>query len=123
MRRYVLPPGGRLAEATNLCLQDVMAALTWIKRNFAYFGGDPDQVTVYGHSGGAYSTFGLLAAASADGLYRRLPGSPPPHSSPAGLVGRGGRPPIRHGTRRRGQAGRADRPRHGRSGARPPTDC
>lgn len=42
--------GGRLAEASNLFLQDVIAALTWVKRNIAHFGGDPDQVTVYGHS-------------------------------------------------------------------------
>ncbi|MFG6199915.1 carboxylesterase family protein [Nonomuraea sp. JJY05] len=66
--------GGRLAEASNLFLQDIIAALTWIKRNIAHFGGDPDNVTVYGHSGGAYSTFGLLGASSADGLYRRLAG-------------------------------------------------
>jgi para-nitrobenzyl esterase len=66
--------GGRLAEASNLCLQDVIAALTWIKQNIAHFGGDPDNVTVFGHSGGAYATFGLLGAASANGLYRRLAG-------------------------------------------------
>lgn len=66
--------GGRLAEASNLCLQDVIAALTWIKVNIAHFGGDPDNVTVYGHSGGAYTTFGLLGASSANGLYRRLAG-------------------------------------------------
>lgn len=66
--------GGALAEAGNLCLQDVIAALTWIKQNIAFFGGDPDNVTVYGHSGGAYSTFGLLGAPAADGLYRRLAG-------------------------------------------------
>lgn len=66
--------GGRLAEASNLFLQDVVAALTWIQRNIAHFAGDPDQVTVYGHSGGAYTAFGLLGASSADGLYRRLAG-------------------------------------------------
>ncbi|MEU5222290.1 carboxylesterase family protein [Streptomyces toyocaensis] len=66
--------GGRLAQASNLFLQDVIAALTWIQRNIAHFGGDPDNVTVYGHSGGAYTTFGLLGASSADGLYRRLAG-------------------------------------------------
>ncbi|MFI6169702.1 carboxylesterase family protein [Nocardia sp. NPDC051052] len=66
--------GGRLAEASNLCLQDLIAALTWIKQNIADFGGDPANVTVYGHSGGAYATFGLLGASSANGLYRRLAG-------------------------------------------------
>ncbi|MGY0055194.1 carboxylesterase family protein [Streptomyces sp. LZ34] len=66
--------GGRLAEASNLFLQDIIAALTWIKQNIAHFGGDPDNVTVYGHSGGAYATFGLLGASSANGLYRRLAG-------------------------------------------------
>ncbi|GAA4054030.1 carboxylesterase family protein [Actinomadura miaoliensis] len=66
--------GGALAEASNLCLQDVIAALTWIKQNIAYFGGDPDNVTVYGHSAGGFSAFGLLGAPSANGLYRRLAG-------------------------------------------------
>jgi para-nitrobenzyl esterase len=66
--------GGRLTEASNLGLQDIIAALTWIKQHIAHFGGDPDNVTVFGHSAGAYATFGLLGAASADGLYRRLAG-------------------------------------------------
>lgn len=66
--------GGALAEASNLCLQDVIAALTWIRQNIAHFGGDPDNVTVYGHSAGGFSAFGLLAAPAANGLYRRLAG-------------------------------------------------
>ena len=66
--------GGAVAEASNLGLQDVIAALSWVKRNIAWFGGDPDQVTVFGHSAGAYTTLALLGASSADGLHRRLAG-------------------------------------------------
>lgn len=64
--------GGVFADATNLGLQDIITALKWVQANIARFGGDPDNVTVTGHSAGAYSTIGLLAAPAADGLYRRL---------------------------------------------------
>ena len=43
-----------------------------MQENIARFGGDPQNVTVTGHSAGAYSTIGLLAAPAADGLYQRL---------------------------------------------------
>lgn len=64
--------GGALAEATNLGLQDIITALQWVRENIARFGGDPANVTVTGHSAGAYSTLSLLAAPSADGLYHHL---------------------------------------------------
>lgn len=64
--------GGALAEASNLGLQDIIAALRWVRENIARFGGDPDNVTVTGHSAGAFSALSLLAAPSADGLYHRL---------------------------------------------------
>ncbi|MBD1366550.1 carboxylesterase/lipase family protein [Mucilaginibacter sp. ZT4R22] len=64
--------GGKFADATNLGLQDIITALRWVQENIARFGGDPQKVTVTGHSAGAYSTIGLLAAPSADGLYQRL---------------------------------------------------
>jgi para-nitrobenzyl esterase len=65
---------GALKEATNLGLQDIITALQWVRKNIAQFGGDPNNVTVTGHSGGAYSTIGLLAAPAADGLYHHLDG-------------------------------------------------
>lgn len=64
--------GGVFADATNLGLQDIITALRWVHENIARFGGDPRNVTVTGHSAGAYSTIGLLAAPAADGLYKRL---------------------------------------------------
>jgi para-nitrobenzyl esterase len=66
--------GGRLAEASNLGFQDVIAALGWVKRNIAFFGGDPNNVTVFGHSAGGFQSLALLGAPSADGLYKRVGG-------------------------------------------------
>ncbi|MEX0158671.1 MULTISPECIES: carboxylesterase family protein [unclassified Microbacterium] len=64
--------GGKLAEATNLGMQDIITALRWVRENIARFGGDPHNVTVTGHSAGAFSTLELLAAPSADGLYQHI---------------------------------------------------
>ncbi|KDQ70006.1 carboxylesterase family protein [Streptomyces sp. NTK 937] len=64
--------GGALAEASNLGLQDIIAALQWVRENIARFGGDPNNVTVTGHSAGAFSALSLLAAPSAEGLYHHL---------------------------------------------------
>ncbi|GLK79065.1 hypothetical protein GCM10008174_08060 [Methylopila turkensis] len=64
--------GGRLAEASNLGLQDIITALRWVQENIARFGGDPGNVTVTGHSAGAFSALALLAAPSADGLFHRI---------------------------------------------------
>lgn len=64
--------GGALEEATNLGLQDIVTGLRWVRENIARFGGDPDNITVSGHSAGAFSALGLLAAPSADGLYHHI---------------------------------------------------
>lgn len=64
--------GGALEEATNLGLHDIITALRWVRENIARFGGDPSNVTVTGHSAGAFSTLSLLAAPAADGLYHHI---------------------------------------------------
>lgn len=64
--------GGVFADATNLGMQDIVTALQWVQANISKFGGDPKNVTVTGHSAGAFATLGLLAAPSADGLYHHL---------------------------------------------------
>lgn len=63
---------GALEDATNLAIQDIITALQWVRENIARFGGDPNNVTVTGHSAGAYSATALLAAPAADGLYHHI---------------------------------------------------
>ncbi len=48
--------------ATNIGLRDMIAALTWVRNNITAFGGDPDNVTVFGESGGAMSVACLIAS-------------------------------------------------------------
>ncbi|MEX0158672.1 MULTISPECIES: carboxylesterase family protein [unclassified Microbacterium] len=64
--------GGALEDASNLGLQDIITALEWVQANIARFGGDPDNVTVTGHSAGSMSSIALLAAPAADGLYHHV---------------------------------------------------
>ena len=54
----------------NYGLMDQVAALKWVRRTIARFGGDPDRVTIAGQSAGAASVHALLAAPSARGLFR-----------------------------------------------------
>ncbi|MDF2990189.1 MAG: carboxylesterase type [Microbacterium sp.] len=55
----------------NLGLRDVLAALAWVQRNIAAFGGDPGRVTLFGESAGAGLVTTLLATPSASGLFHR----------------------------------------------------
>lgn len=60
---------GRPDAPSNLGLRDQIAALEWVRANIESFGGDPDNVTVFGESAGAMSIGALLAAGP--GLFRR----------------------------------------------------
>lgn len=53
-------------------IMDIVFALRWVRENIAAFGGDPDQVTVFGHSAGAMFTKLLLGCEPAWGLFRRV---------------------------------------------------
>jgi para-nitrobenzyl esterase len=56
---------------SNLFLRDLLLALRWVQDNIAAFGGDPDNVTVFGESAGAQAVAALLAAPDAEGLFAR----------------------------------------------------
>ena len=66
-----LPDGKDYAKSGNLGILDQIEALRWIKRNIAAFGGDPDNVTIFGHSAGAGSVSLLASIDEAQGLFRR----------------------------------------------------
>lgn len=55
----------------NLGILDQVAALKWIRDNISNFGGDPDNVTIFGESAGGMSVCTLLAMEEAKGLFRR----------------------------------------------------
>ena len=55
----------------NYAYMDQIAALQWVKRNIAAFGGDPDNVTIFGFSAGGVSVHSLLASPLARGLFHK----------------------------------------------------
>jgi len=58
----------------NYAFLDQIAALQWVKRNIAKFGGDPDNVTIAGQSAGSMAVQTLAASPLAQGLFHKIVG-------------------------------------------------
>ena len=57
--------------ASNYGLMDMVAALRWVKANIARFGGDPDNITIFGESAGGGAVDDLMISPSARGLFTK----------------------------------------------------
>ena len=63
--------GKEYEESGNCGLLDQVAALEWVRENIERFGGDPQNVTIFGESAGAVSVSCLMAMPKARGLFHR----------------------------------------------------
>jgi para-nitrobenzyl esterase len=62
---------GRGQMLGNYAYMDQIAALRWVRKNIAAFGGDPSNVTIFGESAGGISVHALLLAQAAQGLFQK----------------------------------------------------
>lgn len=58
-------------NAKNFGLLDQIAALNWVRKNISAFGGNPNNVTIFGESAGAQSVLALVASPMARGLFHK----------------------------------------------------
>jgi para-nitrobenzyl esterase len=63
--------GNKISTTGNEGLMDQVFALKWVKENIASFGGDPNNITIFGESAGGMSIGCLMAMPSAKGLFHK----------------------------------------------------
>ena len=63
--------GEKYKHSANVSILDIKAALEWVKTNIENFGGDPNNVTIFGQSGGGAKVNTLMAMPSAKGLFQK----------------------------------------------------
>ncbi len=63
--------GEKYKYSANIGLLDIIEALKWVKTNIANFGGDPDNITIFGQSGGGRKVSTLLCTHKASGLFAK----------------------------------------------------
>lgn len=63
--------GEKYKTSANNSIADIVAALQWVKNNIENFGGDPNNITIFGQSGGGAKVNTLMAMPSAKGLFHK----------------------------------------------------
>jgi para-nitrobenzyl esterase len=63
--------GDRFSKASNVGMLDMVQALEWVRDNIANFGGDPNNVTIFGQSGGGGKVSILMGMPQAKGLFHK----------------------------------------------------
>jgi len=63
--------GNKYKHSANVSILDIIAALKWVKANIENFGGDPNNITIFGQSGGGAKVNTLMAMPEAKGLFQR----------------------------------------------------
>ena len=58
-------------KSSNFGTLDIIMALTWVKNNISYFGGDSNNVTIFGESAGGHNVLSLIASRKARGLFHK----------------------------------------------------
>ncbi len=60
-----------LDKTSNFGTLDIIASLEWVQSNISLFGGDKNNVTIFGESAGGHNVFSLLASKKAKGLFHK----------------------------------------------------
>ncbi|MCF0247603.1 MAG: carboxylesterase family protein [Synergistes sp.] len=66
-----IPGGDKFKGSENNGIKDQLEALRWVKKNIAAFGGNPNNITIFGESAGAMSVSALLSCKEAKGLFNK----------------------------------------------------
>jgi len=68
----VSPFGEKYKNSANAGQADLVAAMQWIHDNISEFGGDPENITLFGQSGGGMKIGALLQTPASDGLFHKV---------------------------------------------------
>ena len=60
-----------LDKTSNFGTLDIIASLKWVNKIYLIFGGDPNNVTIFGESAGGHNVLSLMVATQAKGLFHK----------------------------------------------------